>query len=37
MTIGLLPDAKEPGFHCDRALDPGLHGVPVVRRMLSLG
>jgi hypothetical protein len=29
MTIGVLPDAVEPGVHY--ALDPGFHGVPPVR------
>ena len=30
MTIGVLPDAMKPGFHC-YALDPGFHGAPLVR------
>jgi hypothetical protein len=33
MKIGLLPDAVKPGIHCVSyyALDPGFHGVPLVR------
>jgi hypothetical protein len=36
MTIGLQPDAMKPGIHCVYALDPGFHGVQMVRRMRTV-
>jgi hypothetical protein len=37
MTIGPLPDALDPGFHCVRtAVDPGFIAFQLVRRIWTV-